>query len=73
MWVAETESEGFYQSKSGSKGSEMELVLIISIIVVHQTSKMWKLSKTIKDLHHDLVWFYNSGIIQGILLWNCHF
>lgn len=36
LWVAEREREGFYQSETGSKGSEMELVLIKSVIILHQ-------------------------------------
>lgn len=52
--MAETESEGFYQRKSGSKGSEIGLVLINCC--TSNKSKVWKLLKLlllIKDLRHD--------------------
>lgn len=56
---------------------EMELVLIRSnILHIKQGQSgetLLKLLLLIEDLHHDFLWFCNSGFIQAVLWWNCRF
>lgn len=56
---------------------EMELVLIRSNILhikqQQSVETLLKLLLLIEDLHHDFLWFCNSGFIRAILWWNCRF
>lgn len=55
----------------------MELVLIRSNILhikqEQSVETLLKLLLLIEDLHHDFLWFCNSGLIQAILWWNYRF